>query len=407
MTISSPPAPRQRAFNYGWVVVGACAALLAITYGLMYSYGVFFKPLEAYFKWNRETLSAVYSISFLVRGAVAIFVGWLADKYGPTKIMVACGLFLGAGLVLSGRVTDLKQFWLTYGVLEAIGLSGTFGVGTAIVSRWFAKRRGLALGIVSTGSGIGTLFVVPGVQALIDAYDWPKTFAICGFAAGAAMIALSFLLIPKPPRAESAEAKAESERGTPLWQAVRDPRMLLFMGAILTFFFCIQIVMVHLVNYATDLKISPIVAATFISVIGAVSIGGRLLTGAATDRTGIYPTLILTRAFLIVSFVWLLFTKQIWAFYVFAVLAGFPYGGEIPQVPLFIGRYWGTRTMATLVGANTFVITIGGALGSWGAGAIYDATASYRWAFIAGAAGGAISLILLLILRRVAENSKP
>ncbi len=97
----------------------------------------------------------------------------------------------------------------------------------------------------------------------------------------------------------------------------------------------------------------------------------------------------------------LIFTKPVWSFYLFAVIFGVPYGGEIPQIPLFIGKYWGTKSMATLVGVNSFVITAGGALGSWGAGAIYDATASYRWAFIAGAIGGLVSLILILILKRL------
>jgi predicted MFS family arabinose efflux permease len=163
---------------------------------------------------------------------------------------------------------------------------------------------------------------------------------------------------------------------------------------------------VHLVSYATDAGISPLLAATFISVIGGVSIAGRLLTGAGADKTGIYNTLIFTRVFLVASFIFLLFTRPVWSFYLFAVIFGFCYGGEIPQVPLFIGKYWGTKSMATLVGLNTFVITIGGALGSWGAGKIYDATQSYQGAFIAGGVAGLISLILIFILRQKSRNTR-
>ncbi|MGD1119467.1 MAG: MFS transporter [Dehalococcoidales bacterium] len=400
----------RRRFNYGWVIVAACTLLLAITYGLLYSYSVFFKPLAEFFHRDRETLSAVYSVSFIVRGAVSVGVGWLADKYGAARIMAFCGVMLGLGLGLSSRVNTLWQFYLTYGVIEAIGLSGTFGIGTAMVARWFTKNRGLALGIVSTGSGLGTLLIVPGAQRLINTVKWPETFLICGIAAGVMMIALSFLLRPAPqsapaekkPFANTEPGDASQGQGaeTSIKQAVKDPRMLLFMGSQLLFFLSIQIVMVHLVSYATDSHISALVAATFISVIGVVSIGGRLLTGAWTDKTGIYKTLIFTRIFLVAAFVFLLFTRSVWSFYLFAVLFGIPYGGEIPQIPLFVGKYWGTRSMATLVGLNTFVITVGGAIGSWGAGKIYDATQSYREAFIAGAVAGLISLALILILRQ-------
>ena len=158
--------------------------------------------------------------------------------------------------------------------------------------------------------------------------------------------------------------------------------------------------MVHLVNYATDMGISPLVAATFISVIGAVSIVGRLSTGIGSDKIGIHNTLILTRIFLVISFICLIFTKSLWAFYLFAVIFSLPYGGEIPQIPLFIGKYFGTKAMATLVGLSMFMTSIGGALGSWVAGKIFDTTQSYQGAFIAGALAGLVSLILVLILKR-------
>jgi MFS family permease len=374
--------------------------MIAIAYGLMYSYSVFFKPLAEYFNWDRATVSAVYSVSLVVRGAVAIGIGWLADKYGSIKVVVFCGFMLGLGLVLSSRVKELWQLYLTYGVIEAVGLSGAFGIGTAMVSRWFTENRGLALGIVSTGSGLGTLFIIPATERLINALGWSQTFLVYGVTAGVVMMTTAFLLRPAPRPAFAGSNTAAPPAGITLGQVIKDSRMMLFMGAVLLFFFSIQIIMVHLVSYATDVGIDPLVAATFISVIGAVSIAGRLLTGIGTDKTGIYNILIFTRIFLVVSFICLVFTRTLWSFYLFAVIFGFPYGGEIPQVPLFIGKYWGTKSMATLVGLNLFVITIGGALGAWGAGKIYDATHSYQGAFIAGGVAGLISLLLILILRR-------
>lgn len=183
-------------------------------------------------------------------------------------------------------------------------------------------------------------------------------------------------------------------------QAFKDSQMILFMGTLLLFFFGIQIIMVHLVNYATDMGISPLVAATLISIIGAASIAGRLSTGVGADKIGLYNTLIFTPVFLIIAFVCLIFAKSLWSFYLFAVIFGFAYGGEVPLMPLFVGKYWGTKTMTTLVGMNMLVISVGGAIGPWMAGKIFDATQSYQGAFIAGALAGLASLILVLKLKR-------
>ena len=133
----------RNASSYGWVIVAACALMIGVTYGLNYSFSVFFKPLADYFNWDRATVSFIYSATLVIRGFVSIGTGWLADKYGARKVMIACGFLMGLGFLLSSRVTELWQFFLTYGVIGAIGLSGTFGIGTAIVARWFTKNRGL------------------------------------------------------------------------------------------------------------------------------------------------------------------------------------------------------------------------------------------------------------------------
>jgi MFS family permease len=181
--------------------------------------------------------------------------------------------------------------------------------------------------------------------------------------------------------------------------------MVLLMGAFLLFFFGSQMILAHLVNYATDLGIDPLVAATFVSIIGAVSIAGRLSTGVGADRIGIHNTLILTRLFLAISFAIVIFSRPLWSFYLFAVAFGLPYGGEIPQIPLYVSRYFGSRNLAALVGLCVFVTNIGGALGPWLAGTIFDATRSYEWAFIAGGLAALGSLGLVLILRRMDRPS--
>jgi MFS family permease len=411
-TAASSQARSPGKFNYAWVILAACTVMIAFTYGLMYSYSVFFKPLAEHFNWDRSTVSLIYSATLIIRGLFGIGVGWLADRYGAKLIAAFCGFMIALGLILSSQVQTLWQLFITYGIIEAIGFSGAFGIGTSTISRWFTKGRGLALGISATGSGMGTLFIVPGAERLINALSWSQAYVICGIAAGIVLVSTAFLLRPALQSApvKSLEGSFESRPKIyiNLWQTIINPRMLVLNTAFFTFFFCIQLIMVHLVNYATDVGINPLIAATFISVIGAISIVGRLSSGAGSDKIGIHNTLILTRIFLIASFICLIFTRSLWAFYLFAVLFSLPYGGEIPQIPLYIGKYFGTGSMATLIGLNGCVTSIGGAFGAWVAGAIFDATNSYTGAFLTGAVIGLISLLLVLILkRRDQKTGKP
>jgi MFS family permease len=392
----------MRKLHYGWVIVAVCALMMGITYGLMYSYSVFFKPLAEYFNWDRATVSGVYSASLIFRGAVSIFIGWLADRFGATRLMAFCGLMIGLGLILSSQITQIWHLYLTYALVEAIGLSGTFGIATAVTSRWFTRNRGLALGIVSSGSGIGTLLIVPGSERLINATDWSMAFIISGAIAGVIMFSTAFLLRPAPDQSQNLKVKSllEVQPNITMATAARNPNMMLLLVIFALVFFCNQIVNVHIVNYATDIGIAPLIAATFISVIGVVSIAGRLTMGVWSDRISIHNSLIICCAILVVSLVFLVFTEALWTFYLFAIIFGFCYGGEVPLIPLFISRFFGTRSMAGLMGLLIFVANIGGALGPWLSGRIFDSTGSYQLAFIITASAALVSLILALGLKR-------
>lgn len=386
--------------SYGWVIVANCLLMTFITYGLVYSYSVFFKPLAEYFQWDRASVSMIYSLAIIIRGVSAICSGWMADKYGSRKVMVFCGIMTGLGFLLSSRITNLWQFFLTYAVIEAIGMSGIFGIGSAMVARWFNRRPGLPMGIIASGSGLGTLLLVPACERLVAAVDWSQSFVIIGIAAGVLMVASALFLRNPPAALPSVGKNTEKPGGASLKEAIRDSRMWLILASFLLFFFGTQMVLVHLINYATDVGIDPLQAATFVSVIGLISIAGRLSTGVVSEKIGLYLTLILMCLSMVVAFILLIYSRSPWAFYLFAVFFGIPYGGEATQIPLVIARFFGTRVMATILGVTVFIIGLGGALGPWLAGKIFDVTDSYNWAFIAGACAAAGSMIIIFILQR-------
>ena len=106
----SEAAPAHNKLNYGWIIVAVCGLSLALNYGLMYSYSVFFKPIAEYFNWDRATVSSVYSVSLVLRGAASIAIGWLADKYGAIKVTIFCGFMMGWDMFFPARSPNSGSF---------------------------------------------------------------------------------------------------------------------------------------------------------------------------------------------------------------------------------------------------------------------------------------------------------
>lgn len=405
--------------NYAWIILTVCTMVLLVTSGINYSYSVFFKPLASYFNWDRATVSAVYSIYQVVKGAAAIAIGWLADRFGPVKLMVFCGAMCGLGLVLTSRVNALWQIYLTFGLIEAIGMSGSFAIGSALVARWFNRKRGMALGIFSGGTGLGTLIMVPLAERLISAYGWAETFFVFGNFAWVFIVATAFLLRLPPqqqPVIKTAVEPSDSPKGKStmdipqpdktLKMALRTRKLWIMLAVFFLFSYCLQTIMVHLVNYATDVGISPLVAATFISTIGAISVAGRVLMGMSSDRMGSSNSILLSCALLAIPLIWLPFVKSTWAFYAFAVIFGFAYGAEVPLIPMYIGQHFGTKALAALVGLNLCVSNIAGALGPWVSGKIFDITQSYQLAFWIIAVASVGSFLIALLLNKFSKLSR-
>lgn len=405
----------RKGLFYGWVIVVACTSLLVINAGIIYSFGVFFKPMAAHFGWSRAATAGAYSMYQVSYGLSVLAMGWLGDRFGPAKVMTFCGIMAGAGLVLAGQIKSLWQLYLTYGVMVGIGLSGSFAIGTATTARWFTKKRGLALGIVSAGMGLGTLVVVPIAGRLVASVDWSKAFVFFGIATWAIMIPSALLLRrsprelgqrpygetdePERPSAGAADA-AVPEKSMGLRSALRRRPLWMMAAAWFLIGFSVQLVMVHLVNYITDVGISSVTAATAVSVIGVGSITGRLAMGMASDRIGSSNALTICFAIVMMTLVWLIFASQIWAFFVFAIVFGFSYGGEVPQLPVLAGQFFGLRAVATLVGAVMVGNTMGGALGAWLGGRIFDMTGSYHTAFAIAVGVALAAVVTALAIRR-------
>jgi MFS family permease len=320
-------------------------------------------------------------------------------------------------LALTSQINALWQLYITYGVIFGIGAGAGFITTMATTARWFIKRRGLALGIVASGAGLGTMLLAPIAERLITAFGWSMAYLVLAIATWVIMIPCALMLRRDPVekglrpygydevRTSAREMKQlktnASETGINLRAAARyKPLWILFIIFFL-FNFCLQMVMVHLVNYATDIGIASLYAATFISIIGVGSFVGRIFMGGASDRIGANSALVICCAIMTTTLIFLIFARESWMFYLFAIVFGFAYGGEVPQMPVLVEQFFGMRAVAALVGVTVLGATIGGAFGAWAGGQIFDVTQSYQPAFTIAAVISLTAMVLTLMLRKV------
>lgn len=407
----------QGSFFYGWIIVAASAVLLAAMAGIMYSYGIFFKYLIADFGWSRAATAGVYSLFTICYGLFSMPAGLLVDRFGPGRVMVLFTFIAGLGLVLSSQITTLWQLYLTFGLIVGGGVSVLFPACTATTARWFTEKRGLALGIVAGGIGIGTLVIVPLVERFISGFGWSAAYLIIGFGTWAIMIPSSLFLrrspletrqtsrdVGEPVLSSGAQRETKrllSELIRTIKAAASHKPLWMLASIYFLFNFCLQIVMVHLVSYATDIGISSLTAATFLGFIGIASFFGRIVMGAWSDRIGGNNAIIIAGVMLGGSLVFLLYTGELWTFYLFAVIFGFAYGGEVPQMPVLIGRYYGLKVAAALVGFIISFAGFGGGLGAWMAGRIFDVTQSYQIAFTIAVVAIFAAIGVMFMLKKV------
>ena len=407
------PQPR---FSYGYIVVSASLVIVTVAEGVLYSFGVFFAPLLSEFGWTRAMTSGALSLSTIVHIPILIVVGGLTDRFGPRLVLSASGFFLGLGYLLMSQTNAIWQLYLFYGVIASIGMGFYWVPIISIIPRWFAKKRGLMMAIVTSGAGIGQLVVPPLANWLISVYGWRKSYLIIGsIAMGVIMLAAQFLKqhpiqIGQLPydRNTVKEGNLVERGGLSIRAAIRTRHFWIASMLFLSWGFCLSIVMVHSVIHAIGLGMSPASAANILAIIGGVGIAGRLAFGHLADTIGMKPVLIISMALISISFLCLLTDTEIWMLYLFAAVFGISYGTmEILQSPI-IANLFGLSSLSTLMGFNTAIGAIGFVVGPVLGGYIFDVTGSYHIVFIICAAMGMLCIMFsaLLPLTRDKEEKR-
>ena len=165
---------------YGWVVVLAFSIIGSSIFGVRLTFGVFFKSIEGEFNLTRAATSSVFSVYMVLGVIFVIITGWAVDKYGPRIVILLMGILTGISLLSISQSNSLWQLFITYSLLLAMGTSAIFLVIASTISRWFNRKRGLAMGLASSGSGLGPFIIAPFATYLISIFNWRIAYIIIG-----------------------------------------------------------------------------------------------------------------------------------------------------------------------------------------------------------------------------------
>ncbi len=367
------------------VMLAAAATVLSIALGIRHGFGLFLQPMSVDFGWGREVFALAIAVQNIVWGAAQPVTGMLADRFGAAKTMIAGTALYVAGLVLMSMSATPGALYLSVGVLLGLGLSGTtFAVVLGAVSRAVPpERRSRAMGIATAIGSFGQFVMLPGSLTLIGWLGWSAALIVLAGIA-ASMAALSAAL---PWREHAPGAHVGMRSGEALREAVGHNGFRLLAFGFFVCGFQVVFIITHLPAFLVDRGLSLSVGTTTLALIGLANVAGAYLAGvwgARFRKPALLAAIYAGRAVVIAAFVFLPITEV--SAYVFGIVIGLLWMSTVPLTNGTVAAVFGVRNMAMLSGVVFFVHQVGGFLGGWLGGYLYDRAGSYDsvWAMAIG-----------------------
>ncbi|KDE40634.1 Transmembrane transporter, major facilitator family [Nitrincola lacisaponensis] len=390
------------------VLLASCIVIL-VSFAVRASFGLFQIPVAETFDWPREAFSFAIAIQNLFWGIGQPLFSAFAERYGDRKAILAGAGFYIAGLVLSAYAITPGQHQLLE-MLVGFGIAGTgFGVILAVVGRAASdKNRSMALGIATAAGSAGQIVGPPVAQLLLNQMPWQSVFIVFAGFILLSMLALIFLRAPAPQKA----TQSDERMGAVLKKALRDPSFaFIFIG----FFSCgyqLAFITAHFPAFITEMcsVVAPgsiiqslgvssttMLGAVAIALIGVFNIGGTLMAGwlgQHYSRKYLLATIYLLRTIVAALFIMNPITPE--SVLLFSIAMGSLWLATVPLTSGLIAQIYGLRYMGTLYGLVFFSHQLGGFLGVWLGGALYDLYANYTVVWWIGVGFGALSALIHL-----------
>jgi MFS family permease len=416
ISVASTQSSNPSELKERWGIVAAGAVLLAVTSGVWYSPSVFFVALLQEFKREYAITAGIYSLFIAVYGLSGVVVGGLADRFGPRRLILVGGLLAPLGLAGNSLAPGIGSMYLTQGILAAAGLAAMGYVPVSVLlTQGFQRRRGLALGIASAGTGIGILVIIPLMQFLIDHIGWRLAYVAFAAICFAAVVPVALFAIPRPRMSPSSELEKAGGPGRPAGPSKQDWTVTLalcsreFWLVSLAFTFLnipVQLVLTHHVAHLVEAGQSKAFVAGLVGLMGLVSILAKVTWGFLSDRWWLEIVYLAGVSCLIAAFVVLLLIGPAtagWVLFLYAVIMAFGYAVSPAMTPILSGRFFAGPHFGMIFGAVNILYHFGGATGVWLAGYVHDITGTYRAAFLGAilSAAATIGCVWLAAPRRL------
>jgi MFS family permease len=354
--------------------------------------------LLAEFAWKRGEATLGYAFSWLLLVVFSPLAGWLYDRWGARLVVPVGGLILGTALALTGQVTARWHYYVAFGVLGGAGIAFIQVPAAAIVSRWFLRSRGAAMGVISAGASASAIIFYPINTYLIVAFGWRTALAIFGLVVAAVTIPLAACVYREPPenvadrRGVSVDPKAadwtlgRALASTPFWAV-----FAMWGFGVIGY----QIMTTHQVAHALEHGFSAVTLGWMFGLGGACTVAGNIIGGSLSDRWGREVVFALGSAIGILgigSLAWLRGPEDL-AFLLGYVVAGVGFGMRISLLTAIPADLFAGRNLGVILGAAQGGGGVGGLIGPFLGGWLFDVTGSYQIAFAVAAMAIAVSAV--------------
>jgi len=405
--------PPRRLF-YGWWNVVACFIGLSLSYAMftVFVFGTFVAPLEAEFGWQRGPMSLALTIANLTVVVASPLIGSVVDRIGVRRVMLVSVTLMGLCVASMSQLTgNIWHYYLMHLLIPLLG-AGTLPLTySRVIIAWFAKRRGLALGISLAGFGVGAALIPAMAQLIIENWGWREAYMV--FAALILFVSLpmSWLLLRESPldmglavdgniEPEAGSTVASAGEGLSGREALRERSYWLIFGSFALVGVGITSVLAHLVPMLIDRGVAPATAALCMSSLGFGLIFGRILAGYLMDRFFAPYVAALFLVGLLLGVIILATGAAGPMVFLAAILVGLATGSEISEIAYIVSRYFGQRAFGLIYGTMFAAFQIGSAVGAYAMGRYFDIAGDYINALWVVSALVTLGIALILMLGR-------
>lgn len=396
--------------RYAWWRLAVSLALMTIGGSGMYSVTVVLPRIQQEFAVDRGAASLPYTLTMVGFGLGGILMGRLADRFGVLVPVAVGALGLGVGFIAAGLAPNLALFDVAQGLLIGLlGTSATFAPLVAETSKWFDRRRGIALAICMSGNYAAGALWPPVMQFFIDAGGWRATYVGMGVFCTLSMLPLALVLrVRPPPQHDSAPPGAQARQASPGSRPMGlNPALVQGLLCVAGVACCVAMSMpqVHIVAYCSDLGFNAARGAEMLSLMLGLGVVSRLVSGWISDRIGGLRTLLLGSVLQGIALLLFLPYTGLVSLYVVSGLFGLFQGGIVPAYALIVRQHFSPAEAGARVGTVLMATLFGMALGGWMSGAVFDWTGSYRAAFLNGIAWNLLNVCIVSFLLWQATRS--